>query len=133
MEVKTTEVMTAPLAQTKDGGLSLEALAGLKKLIKGKSAIVIGPGLGENKSTGELVKALLKDKDILLPPLLIDADGLNLLKNDLNILKRFKGELVLTPHPGEMARLLKSTSAKVQADRIGSACELTKKTGGLRY
>ena len=100
MEAKTTEVMTAPMPETADGTLSSDALAGLKGLIKGKSAIVIGPGLGTSKGTGELVKALLTDEDIKLPQILIDADGLNLLKDDIGILKKLKTELVLTPHPG---------------------------------
>ncbi len=131
METKTIEVMTAPLPETTDGALSPDALAGLKGLIKGKSAIVIGPGLGTSKETGKLVKALLTDRDIKLPPVLIDADGLNVLKNDVDILKKVKAELVLTPHPGEMASLLNTTSAKVQTDRIGSAKKLTKLTGAV--
>ena len=129
MEVKTTEVMTAPLPETDDGSLSPDSLSGLKRLIKGKSALVIGPGLGTSKETCELVKALLTDKGIKLPPILIDADGLNVLKNDVGILGKVKAKLVLTPHPGEMARLLDTTSAKVQTDRIGSVKKLTKLTG----
>ena len=131
MEVKTTEVMTVPLPETGAGTLSLETLPAIKKLIRGKSALVIGPGLGDSKDVGDLVRALLTSKDIKLPPTLIDADGLNVLKNDLSILKKVKTKLVLTPHPGEMARLLKVTSAKVQGERVESDGKLTKKTGAV--
>ncbi|MEE9542306.1 MAG: NAD(P)H-hydrate dehydratase, partial [Thermodesulfobacteriota bacterium] len=131
MEVKTTEVMTVPLPETKAGTLSIEALPALKRLITGKSALVIGPGLGDSKEVGGLVRALLTEKDIKLPPVLIDADGLNVLKNDISILKKVKTKLVVTPHPGEMARLLKVTSERVQRERVFSARNLTKKTGAV--
>jgi NAD(P)H-hydrate epimerase len=131
MEVKTTEVMTAPLPETEEGTLSLKSLPAIKKLIRGKSAIVIGPGLGDSKEVGALVRALLTSKDIKFPPILIDADGLNVLKNDVSILKKVKAKLVVTPHPGEMARLLKVTSAKVQEERVESARKLTMKTGAV--
>jgi NAD(P)H-hydrate epimerase len=131
MEIKTTEVMTAPLVETGAGTLSVDSLPALKRLIRGKSALVIGPGLGDSKGVGDLVRALLTSKDIRLPPILMDADGLNVLKNDISILKKVKAQLVLTPHPGEMARLFNITSAKVQADRVGSAIKLTSSTGAV--
>ena len=80
-------------------------------------AIAIGPGLGLEK------KALLKDllKAGLPVPLILDADALNLLASDPSILKKKQTSLVITPHPGELARLLGSTVASIQKDRIFSA------------
>lgn len=77
--------------------------------------ILIGPGLGQKESTFELVKKLLGHK---LPKAVIDADGLNIISKMGNWPDKLKIEMVLTPHPGEMARLTGLTVGELQADRI---------------
>lgn len=83
--------------------------------IKDYDVILLGPGLGQKESTFELVKKLLGHK---LPKAVIDADGLNIISKMGNWPDKLKIEVVLTPHPGEMARLTGLTVGELQADRI---------------
>ncbi|MDA3970767.1 MAG: NAD(P)H-hydrate dehydratase [Desulfobulbaceae bacterium] len=90
---------------------------------RGKGCVVIGPGLGLKDTTAQLVQQLVRE---LASPMLIDADGLNLL--DMSILAGGTGkEIVLTPHPGEMARLSGKSVAEVQGDRVGAATFMARK------
>ncbi len=116
MEQKLTEVMTVPLPETSSQTLSLAAEKALMDIAQDKSVIILGPGLSTHPETQELVRKLLH---ALRPPLILDADGINALAGDTDSLARVKTKLVLTPHPGEMARLLGTTSQKVQSDRLG--------------
>lgn len=88
-------------------------------LIKGKSSVAIGPAIGTEKATCEFVNALVKAIHL---PLVIDADGLNCL--DLSVVKGRRTATVLTPHPGEMARLSGITTRDVQGDRLGHATHM---------
>jgi NAD(P)H-hydrate epimerase len=118
MEALLLEAMTAPLPDPGAGVLGPPALDNLLALAQGKSCLAVGPGLGPAPETGEMVRELIR----LSPaPLVIDADGLNHLAGHLDVLKQPAVPAVLTPHPGEMARLLGSTAAAVQHDRIGCA------------
>jgi len=128
MEEKTTEVMTAPMEQGPDGRLCAEAYPSLKRLMDGKSVLVFGPGVGCDDSVAALLEKVLKESVV---PVVIDADGLNCLVGRLVRVKRAKCPVVLTPHPGEMARLLGVSVADVQADRVGAAEALCKKTGAV--
>ncbi|MBU0973425.1 MAG: NAD(P)H-hydrate dehydratase, partial [Proteobacteria bacterium] len=110
------EPMTLPLPQTPDGFLSREALAPIQILLENKQAMALGPGLGTESSTKALVRDLVQQTQI---PLVIDADGLNSLAGHLDILDSRKAPTVLTPHPGEMARLIGKKTAEIQADRLG--------------
>jgi NAD(P)H-hydrate epimerase len=126
IKIKPKEVMTLPLPQTKEGTLSLAAYKKVKEFTKRVDVVVIGPGLGRNLSTQSLARKLTLRLD---KPLVIDADGLNALVGRLTILRgrREKGEgTILTPHPGEMARLLGVTVKEVQAARK----EVAKKFAG---
>ncbi|MFH1829933.1 MAG: NAD(P)H-hydrate dehydratase [Pseudomonadota bacterium] len=96
------------------------------KIVSDKQAIAIGPAIGTAKSTAAFVNALLSTTTV---PCVVDADGLNVL--DIEKLKTRKGTTVLTPHPGEMARLLKCTISDVQTDRIGFARNLSENTGAV--
>jgi NAD(P)H-hydrate epimerase len=112
------EVMTAPLAEV-DGAVSLQAMVEVLALSDGKQALALGPGLGTGEETAALVRQLLKTS---LLPAVIDADGLNALAGHLDVLaQRRDRPTVLTPHPGEMARLTGQTVAAVQGDRIATA------------
>jgi hydroxyethylthiazole kinase-like uncharacterized protein yjeF len=112
------ELMTEPLAETKAGSISLRALLSLGKLAEGKSVLAIGPGISRIPETSKLVRALVKKQDL---PIVLDADGLNAFTGCAAELKGKGRSLVITPHPGEMARLLGSTVAAVQRDRINVA------------
>ncbi len=79
------------------------------------SAVAIGPGLSTHFETAQVVRDLVQRITV---PLIIDADGLNALVGHADILKRAKAPVILTPHPGEMGRLLGIPSADVQKDRI---------------
>ncbi len=129
MEAKTTEVMTWPLPETKDGMLGKGAYGEIKKLLKGKSVLVAGPGLGVSEHTKTLLKELL---EYSILPMVLDADALNNMAGSLdNIAGASSPDIVLTPHPGEAGRLLGRTAADIQAHRIGSAGEIAKKTGAV--
>jgi NAD(P)H-hydrate epimerase len=103
------------------GPLGLGDLNALLDAVDGKSAVVFGPGIPRGDETGKLIAAFLEELEI---PCVLDADGLNALAGTIDVLKRAKGELLLTPHPGEMARLLGLTVSEVQKDRIGVARRL---------
>ena len=126
----TPELMTMPLQETPDsGGLALQVLEPepLAKLLKGIKVVGIGPGLGEDGSTPEFVHRFIERVTL---PMVIDADALNAIAGQTDLLKRAaagKDErgnprtLVLTPHPGEMARLIGGSVKDVEADRINVA------------
>jgi len=116
MEIKLTEVMTEPLPETPKQSLSLRAFNSILRLCENKKAVVIGPGLGTFKETQSLVLKLIKTLDL---PVVLDADGLTALATQPKILPTANRSLILTPHPGEMARLIQSTPKEVQEDRIG--------------
>ncbi|QEM68077.1 NAD(P)H-hydrate dehydratase [Geobacter sp. FeAm09] len=119
LEVKTTEAMTVPLPDSGAGYLSDSVLPAIEALLPDRDALAIGPGLGQEPATVALVHALLKTAAL---PLVIDADGLNAVARDVNCLLDTKSAaVVLTPHPGEMARLMGATVAEVEADRIATA------------
>ena len=97
----------------------------------GKDAVALGPGLGSGAPIQDLVQAIVTGCDL---PVVIDADGLNALaatKDGLKILKRRKGETVLTPHPKEAARLLGIPVAEIQADRLKAARDLARAAGSI--
>ena len=100
------------------GALGPGDLNALLDAADGKSAVVFGPGIARGDETGKLLIAFLEE---LTVPCVIDADGLNALGTQTELLKKAKGELLLTPHPGEMARLLGSTTTAVNSARIETA------------
>ncbi len=116
------ELMTWELAATAAGCIAAENLAPerVAELMAGKTVLAIGPGVGRSPETAEFVLGLLKATTI---PAVIDADALNLLAREPELLGTLaKGRtLVLTPHPGEMARLAGTTVAAVQANRLETA------------
>jgi len=121
METLLLEAMTAPLPESGNGVLGPFCREVLLSLAQGKTCLAIGPGLGQAPPTGELVRDIIRSSPV---PMVIDADGLNLIAGRLDFLKGIAAAVVLTPHPGEMARLLGTTAAAVQQDRIACAREL---------
>lgn len=124
MEQKLTEPMTVPLPEESPGFLDASAADRILELAEGKSVLVIGPGLSTNNGAMKTVKKLVLECDL---PLVIDADGLNVLADDPDILKKVKRSAVLTPHPGEMSRLTGTSTAEIQADRMNAAADFAKK------
>jgi len=118
LEVQVIEAMTAPLPSNQDGRLDEQALEPLLKLLIGKQCLAIGPGLGTAPETGRLIRALIRKSRV---PVVIDADGLNHFTGHTALLKDLEIPIVLTPHPGEMARLADSKVAEIQQDRLGCA------------
>jgi len=115
MEVKLTEVMTEPLPETPKQTLSLRAFSSILRLCENKKAVIIGPGIGTFKETQSLILKLIKTLNL---PIILDADGLTALATQPKTLPTTNRSLILTPHPGEMAKLIRSTPKDVQEDRI---------------
>jgi hydroxyethylthiazole kinase-like uncharacterized protein yjeF len=88
--------------------------------------VCIGPGLGTSKEAADRVRRLVSELPL---PMVIDADGLNNLAGKLSLVKKAPAKRVLTPHPGEMARLLGTTVPQVQNDRLGTARKLAQEHG----
>jgi hydroxyethylthiazole kinase-like uncharacterized protein yjeF len=113
----TPEVMTEPLPATEIGSVSLRSLDNSRfaGILKGKRSLAIGPGLSTNDETQQFVHKVVANRSL---PIILDADGLNAFAGRAAELKNPKGLLALTPHPGEMARLLGSTADDVQGRRL---------------
>jgi len=115
MEVKLTEIIKKPLAETKDKTLSLRSFLNIKNFSKSCSALAIGPGLSRQKETQRFIRKIITELNM---PMVIDADAINALDGHAPILKKAKGPVVLTPHPAEMGRLIKKETSFVQKNRI---------------
>ncbi len=112
------ELMTEPLPETNAGSISASAIGRLLALAKGKSVLAIGPGISRVAETSEMVRALVSKIEV---PIVLDADGLNAFEGHTNELSGKGRLLVITPHPGEMARLAACSIADVQKDRLSVA------------
>jgi hydroxyethylthiazole kinase-like uncharacterized protein yjeF len=123
------ELMTEPMPGRDghfDGPATIQRLEGLAS---GKTALIAGPGMGANDDTLQIIEWLVRSEGPECP-LLLDADALNVLAPIRpEVLSATRGPVVLTPHPGEMARLLGLSTRDVNADRIGSARRLAEATG----
>ena len=112
-----------------DGGSASFSSAGLARsieLVKDKSVVAIGPAIGTEKETREFVNEFVRAIEL---PLVIDADGLNVL--DLKIVRSKRTPVVLTPHPGEMSRLMSISTSEVQSNRIAVSSKLSKDCGAI--
>jgi ADP-dependent NAD(P)H-hydrate dehydratase / NAD(P)H-hydrate epimerase len=114
------ELMTAPMAQTDAGTVSLLNFDynRFAELCAGKSVLAMGPGLGMHPETQQFVRSVVKNTEL---PIILDADGLNALAVASEPIERRGPALALTPHPGEMSRLLGCSIAEVQKDRVSAA------------
>jgi NAD(P)H-hydrate epimerase len=119
VESKLLEAMTLALPETPKCVLGMEAGPALLHFCQDKSALAFGPGVGISSSTTELLSDLLPQLEV---PCVLDADALNNLTSHLHVFSNMKQPPILTPHPGEMARLLPDASSKcINNDRIGVA------------
>ncbi len=121
LAAKLTEAMVRPLPAS-GGALTEEAWPVLEELLERADAVVAGPGLGRGEATRRLLRRLMAG---MARPLVLDADGLNLL--DAETIAGYRGPLALTPHPGEMARLLNVDAARVVADRGAAVREAARR------
>ncbi len=112
------ELMTEPLPETDAGTISTDAQDRIEGLAKGKSVLAIGPGISRHRKTSELVCNLVAKIQL---PMVVDADGLNAFEGRTKELNGKGRTLVITPHPGEMARLAGLSIPDVQKDRLGVA------------
>ncbi len=114
------EIMTEPCEETDAGTISLRALeyAHMDGLVKGKTVLAVGPGISRHPETSELVRTVVQKYQV---PTVLDADGLNAFDGVVTELSGEERPLVITPHPGEMARLTGLSIPEVQRDRIGIA------------
>ncbi len=120
LEAKLTEVMTVPLPESKAGTLTKEAYPVLAEKIEWAHVVVIGPGLGRDPLTAELLALLLENVE---KPLVIDADGLNLIAEHPELLEKLPEGTVLTPHPGEFNRLKKAAGREWSDDPFEASLE----------
>jgi ADP-dependent NAD(P)H-hydrate dehydratase / NAD(P)H-hydrate epimerase len=130
---RVTEEMTLPLPDKGNGTLDEKALELILNFCAQKADVIaVGPGMGVSPDTEKIVSRLVQTSPVTL---VIDADGLNSLKNSAGILSSAKAPVIITPHPGEMARLLTSESlplpdvADIEKERINTAASYSKNTG----
>ncbi|MEK7851171.1 MAG: NAD(P)H-hydrate dehydratase, partial [Deltaproteobacteria bacterium] len=117
-EMKLTEVMIEPLSEGEKWSIGENALGEIIKLAEDKSALVLGPGISPTQAAIKVMAGLI---ETITQPVVIDAGGIDAVAANPDILKNAKGPRIITPHPGEMGRLLGVSSKDVQADRAGIA------------
>jgi NAD(P)H-hydrate epimerase len=123
------ESMTLPLpASGISGQLTAAAADRVLAAAEGKTVLALGPGLGQEEETAEAIRRIVLETSL---PLVLDADGVNAFAGRAAELAGRDAETVLTPHPGELGRLLGIPTAEVQADRIGSARRAAAETGAV--
>jgi ADP-dependent NAD(P)H-hydrate dehydratase / NAD(P)H-hydrate epimerase len=127
LEAKLTEVMTLGVAEA-EGGLTREAAAAILARAETAGCVALGPGAGRSEETQELIRSLATEIE---QPLLVDADGLTALGIAFAAAGREDRPLILTPHAGELARLLGSSSAEVGEARLRSAVTAARECGGI--
>jgi len=124
LESQVLEAMTIQLGETRDGVLDESSIDIVLDLLKNKKCLAIGPGIGTQDQTKNLVCRVIQD---CLVPMVIDADGLNSLIGNTKILKTLKTPAILTPHPGEMSRLVDTAPGIIQKDRINLSRDFAQK------
>lgn len=123
LEAKLTEVITKPMPETRNRTLSLQALERIGKLMGKADALVLGPGLSTHPETAELVHSLVREMNL---PAVLDADALNALSGRTELLNS-SAPLVLTPHYGELSRLLKTEIFLIKSQPLRYAREAANK------
>lgn len=122
-EKKLTEAMTLPLEC--ENFIDADKLLCHKDRLTAADAVVIGPGLGRDCRAEKIIEFLLKNKI----PTVIDADGINAISANINILRGEKGEVVMTPHMGEFARLTGLSVEEILSDKVGAARKFAQEYG----
>ncbi len=120
---KITSPLLLPVDNNEAGTFSSDAIVKIKKAMNKASTILIGCGLGVNNDTASVLAEIIRSSQV---PLVIDADGINIISHNINVLKVAKVPIILTPHPGEMSRLTGKTVEQIQADRIQTATDFAR-------
>ncbi len=128
VEAATMEVMSFPLPETEAGTIAPEALTVLAPRLQWADVVAIGCGISRHERTQTFVRQLVAQVD---KPLVVDADGLIALSGQSELVRRRSAPTVLTPHPGEMAALLQTTTKAVQRDRVGTALRAAREFNAL--
>lgn len=123
---KLNEPIMMPLPCCEEGFLARGALESLIPAAEKSDCMLVGCGLGNTLGTSSVVEELLRATEC---PTVIDADGINIISANINMLEAVRGRAVITPHPGEMARLLRLTAEQVQSNRILLAKAVAKQFG----
>lgn len=111
---KTVEQVLVPLQSNENGRISHKSLPRIAKELEKCSAVVIGCGMGVDSDTEGVVRYVIENSPV---PIILDADGINAVKDNIDILDRAKSTVILTPHPGEMARLARCSISEIQGGR----------------
>ncbi|MDD5447829.1 MAG: NAD(P)H-hydrate dehydratase [Actinomycetota bacterium] len=126
IETKTTEAIVVELDQAEDQTISTSAIPRIVEMLERVNVVVLGPGMRDTGNTCRLTRNILRETK---KPIVLDADGLNAIAKNPELLKEREAPTVITPHPGEMARLLGTDSRQVQSDRVLAARESAKRFG----
>ncbi len=126
LEAKLTEVMTVPLPQTADGSLSLAVMLQIQRNLEWADCLVLGPGLSRNQETEQLVYKVLRG---YTGTVVLDADALNAVADQTNVLHETRANIVMTPHHGEFARLTKLSTSEIAKNRIELARQFAEEYG----
>jgi NAD(P)H-hydrate epimerase len=125
------ELMTEAMAESRRGAMTRSGAPAVAKLLASRDALALGPGMGTEPGTRSAILVILARREV---PAVLDADGLNVFATDRRPKKALRAgrhPLIVTPHPGEAARLLGTTAASIQEDRLGSAKRLAAETGAV--
>jgi len=125
LSIKLTEAIIRPVEDKQKGYFILDSLDEIMEVIKDMDVIAVGPGIGVNEETVQVVRNILLNYD---KTIVLDADGLNCLSEmGLDILYERKGDTIITPHPGEMSRLIGVKTGEIQKKRVEYSLELSNK------
>jgi NAD(P)H-hydrate epimerase len=124
VEMKVTEVMSYQLKDTGNGILALESAHDILKKAENGDVLVYGPGLSKNKTIGDILEKIISNYS---GPMVIDADGINALSSNINILEESISDIIITPHPGEMSRLTGYEIDYIQKNRLSVAYDFANK------
>ncbi len=123
---KFVEPLLLPLESNLEGTLAFSAYAGISSACNKATAVLLGCGIGFNKDTVRITENLIKESK---KPIVIDADGINALSTNIDILKEAQAPVIITPHPGEMSRLCGKSIAEILANPIATAYDFAKQHG----
>ncbi len=111
------EAVCIPTKQSESGTLCADFID-MENLLDKTTAVLFGCGVGKSQDIEKILEKVIKFSSV---PVVLDADGINALANNIDLLKESKAPLIITPHPAEMARLCKNTVSEVEADRVNTA------------
>ena len=118
--------MLLPLETNFEGTFAFSATGDILRAAERASSVLIGCGMGFNKDTTRIVTNLVKELKI---PMIIDADGINALSTNIDVLKEAQAPVIITPHPGEMSRICGKSVAEIVTNPISTAYEFAAEYG----